>query len=395
MPSYIGRGEAVPFIVEQRSPEILQQAAQTSVAMNTFNKRPVASSQAKLSMLDTFPSAKWLTATPPADVDIAVKPTTEMAWKTVDMYIEEAATIVLIPENVLDDSEVNLWAEVKNRCAEAIARLIDQTTFFGSSPDGSAVPTTFPAGGIVGQAKTANHAYKWGTNSGTEDLAEAWNQTMSLVEADGYDVSASYADRGIRPYFRGMRDGNGSLLYASTMVGAVPVDSVYGVGVNYVTSGVWDKSKAVAVMGDPQWAVLGIRQQLTSKNLDQATIDGVNLAEQDMLGLRLKIRLGFIVLAPKGQGQTATPYPFAVLEPKAPRSTGATQGAPGTWAPSGSLPPHDLANLRGTPTITATPQTKWTTGNYVVLGDNSHAHWDADSWEAGDSPVLATGRGNR
>jgi HK97 family phage major capsid protein len=316
MPSYIGRGDAVPFIVEQRSPEILQQAAQTSVAMNTFNKRPVASSQAKLSMLDTFPSAKWLTATPPADVDIAVKPTTEMAWKTVDMYIEEAATIVLIPENVLDDAEVNLWAEVKNRCAEAIARLIDQTCFFGTAPDASAVPGTFPAGGIVGRAIAAGHSYQWGTNDTDEDLAEAWNQTMAKVEADGYDVNQSYTDRGIRPYFRGLRDKNGSLLYATTMVGAAPVDSVYGVPVNYVTSGVWDKTKAVAVMGDSQWAVLGIRQQLTSKNLDQATVDGVNLAEQDMLGLRLKIRLGFIVLAPKGQGQTATPYPFAVLVPK-------------------------------------------------------------------------------
>lgn len=317
MPNYISRGEAVPFIVEQRSPEILQMAAETSVAMNTFNKRPVASSQAKLSMLDSFPSAKWLTATPPADVDIAVKPTTEMAWKTVDMYIEEAATIVLIPENVLDDAEVNLWAEVKTRCAEAIARLIDQTVFFGTAPDSSAVPATFPAGGIVGQAKAKGHEYVWGTNDAAEDLAEAWNQTMSLVEADGYDVNQAYSDRGIRPYFRGLRDKNGSLLYATSMVGSAPVDSVYGVRVNYVTSGIWDKTEAVSVMGDAQWAVLGIRQQLTSKNLDQATIDGVNLAEQDMLGLRLKIRLGFIVLAPKGQGQTATPFPFAVLSPKA------------------------------------------------------------------------------
>jgi HK97 family phage major capsid protein len=316
MPSYISRGDAVPFIVEQRSPEILQMAAHSSTAMNTFNKRPVASSQAKLSMLDSFPNAKWLTATPPADVDIAVKPTTEMAWKTVDMYIEEAATIVLIPENVLDDSEVNLWAEVKTRCAEAIARLIDQTCFFGTAPDASAVPSTFPAGGIVGRAIANNHRYVWGTNDADEDLAEAWNQTMALVEADGFDVSAGYSDRGIRPYFRGLRDKNGSLLYASTMVGNAPVESVYGVPVNYVVSGIWDKTKAVSVLGDPSWAVLGIRQQLTSKTLDQATVDGVNLAEQDMLGLRLKIRLGFIVLAPKGLGQTATPYPFAVLAPK-------------------------------------------------------------------------------
>jgi HK97 family phage major capsid protein len=316
--NYISREDAVPFIIEQRSPEILQMATQQSVAMQTFNKRPVSSSQAKLSMLDTFPSAQWLVATPPADVDIAKKPTTEMAWKTVDMYIEEAATIVVIPENVLDDSEVNLWSEVQARAAEQIAVLIDDTVLFGVAPNATPIPSTFPAGGIVGQAIAKNHAYQWGTGAADEDLAEAWNQTMALVEADGYDVSQSYTDRGIRPYFRGLRDKNGSPLYATGLLNGVTVDSVYGVPVNYVLSGIWDKTKAVAVMGDPQWAVLGIRQQLTAKKLDQATVGDINLAEQDALALRLKIRLGFIVLAPKGLGQSATPYPFAVLTPKAP-----------------------------------------------------------------------------
>jgi HK97 family phage major capsid protein len=315
---YVSRDDALAFIVEQRSPEILQMAVETSVAMNTFNKRPVASSQAKLRMLDTFPTAKWLVATPPADVDIAKKPTTEMAWTTTDMYIEEAATIVLIPENVLDDSEVNLWAEVQARSAEQIAVLIDKTCFFGQSTTGDPIPATFPVGGIVGQAIAKGHDYTWGTNDPDEDLAEAWNQAMALVEADGYDVNQSYSSRGIRPYFRGLRDKNGTPLYASSLVNGVPVDSVYGVPVNYVTSGIWDPSKAVAVMGDAEWAVLGMRQQLTAKKLDQATVGDINLAEQDMLGLRLKIRLGFIVLAPKGLGQSATPYPFSVVAPKVP-----------------------------------------------------------------------------
>jgi hypothetical protein len=36
--------------------------------------------------------------------------------------------------------------------------------------------------------------------------------------------------------------------------------------------------------------------------------------------------------------------------------------------------------------ITANPATVWTTGQYVVPGDNSHASWDGDSWAAGDAP---------
>lgn len=312
---YIGRDDALAFIVEQRSPQIIQQAAQTSAAMNTFNKQNLGTNQLKVSLLDSFPTAQWLVATPPADVDIAPKPTTEMAWKTQDIYVEEAATIVLIPENVIDDATVNLWSEVQARAAEAVARLIDQTVFFGTAPVGS-VPSTFPAGGLVGQAIAANHDYVWGTNDPDEDMAEAWNQTMALVEADGFDVSQGYADRSIKPYFRGLRDGNGVPVYATSLRGGTPVDDVYGVPIDYVVSGVWDKTQALALVGDPNYAVLAIRQQLTAKKLDQATVGTINLAEQDMLGLRLKIRLGFGILVPKGQGQSATPFPFGVLAPK-------------------------------------------------------------------------------
>lgn len=314
---YISREDALALIVEQRSPEILQQATMQSVAMNTFNKRNVGAAVNKIRMLDTFPSAQWLTATPPADVDIVKKPTTTMSWTEREIYIEEAATIAIFPENVLDDAEVNLMAEVQARAAEQIAVLIDDTVFFGKSPNGTPIPGTFPVGGIVGEAIAKNHDYVWGTNDPDEDLAEAWNQAMALVEADGFDVNNAYSDRGVRPYFRGLRDKNGTLLYASSLAGSATVDSVYGVPVNYVTAGIWDKAAAVAVMGDANYAVLAIRQQLTAKKLDQATVGDINLAEQDSLALRLKIRLGFAVLAPKGLGQSATPYPFAVVAPKA------------------------------------------------------------------------------
>lgn len=315
---YVSREDALALIVEQRSTEILQMATEQSVAMQTFKKQPVTTSQMKISLLDSFPTAKWLVATPPADVDIAKKPTTTMAWDTQDMFIEEAATVAVFPENVLADAEVNLLAEVKARCSEAIAVLIDKTCLFGASTTGDPIPTTFPVGGLVGRAIAANHDYQWGTTDADEDLAAAWSEAMALVEADGYDVTDAYSDRGIRPYFRNLRDKNGSLLYATSFQGPVAVDAVYGVPVHYVTSGIWDKTQAVALMGDAKYAVLGIRSQLESKMLTEATVGDINLAEQDAIGLRMKIRLGFVILTPKGLGQTATPFPFSVITPKAP-----------------------------------------------------------------------------
>lgn len=313
--AYVSRADALAFIVEQRSPQIIQLATERSVALSSFRTIPVGTSTYRMSLLDAFPQAQWLTATAPADVDIVEKPQTEMAWKTQDILVEEAAAIVPIPENVLDDAEVDLWAEVEARTAESVAALIDQTFFFGTAPVG-AVPASFPVGGIVGRATAAGNVHPQGA---TEDLAEAWNQTMALVEADGYDTGRAYSDRGIKAPLRGMRDANGVPIYAANFQGTTSVDSVYGVPISYVTNGTWDRTKAQAVIGDPSLAVIIMRQQLTAKQLDQATLTGLgNLAEKDMLALRVKTRLGFGVLAPKGLGQSGTPYPFAVLGPKGP-----------------------------------------------------------------------------
>lgn len=313
--AYITRDDALTFIVEQRSPGIIQQATVKSVAMSTFRTIPVGTSSMRVSLVDAFPHAQWLSVTAPADIDVAVKPQTEMSWTTQDILVEEAACIVIIPENVLDDSEINLMREVESRVAEAIAVLIDQTFFFGTAPVGT-VPASFPVGGLVGQAIAKNHVYQAGTNNTDEDIAESWNQAMQLVEEDGYDVSQSYVPRSIRGKLRGMRDANGSPLYVTNFSGGGPTDAMYGVPLNYVTNGTWDSSTALALMGDPSMAVIAMRQKLTAKPLDQATLTGFgNLAERDAVALRVKTRLGFGVLAPKGLGQSATPYPFAVLTP--------------------------------------------------------------------------------
>lgn len=314
---YISRADTAAFIIEQRSPEIIEMATQQSVALQTFRQIPIGTSVARFALADTFPTAQWLTA-PAGDVDIAPKPVTEMAWTTQDVLIEEAATVVVIPENVLDDAEINLWNEVQSKAAEAVACLIDQACFFGTAPSGP-FPPSFPVGGIVGRAIAADHDYVWGTNDATEDLAEAWNQTMALTEADGFDINRSYASRMIRADLRGLRDGNGTPLYVTNLAGGGPTDAVYGVPISYVTNGVWDPTEALAVMGDASKAVILMRQRLTAKRLDQATVGNINLPMQDALGLRLKIRLGFTIMAPKGRPgtQTATPFPFSVLVPKA------------------------------------------------------------------------------
>ncbi len=86
---------------------------------------------------------------------------------------------------------------------------------------------------------------------------------------------------------------------------------------------------------------------------------------------------------PPGERDMHTPgWSNDPVAPATPPATGATAGTPGSWTPAGAAPPADFAALAS---ITAVPQTAWTTGQYVVLGDASNAFWDGAAWAVGQA----------
>lgn len=69
-------------------------------------------------------------------------------------------------------------------------------------------------------------------------------------------------------------------------------------------------------------------------------------------------------------------------------ATGATAGAPGSWTPAGSVPP---ANVAGMGSITASPATAWTVGQYMqtaTAGTSGQCYWNGTAWTAGKAPVA-------
>lgn len=63
-------------------------------------------------------------------------------------------------------------------------------------------------------------------------------------------------------------------------------------------------------------------------------------------------------------------------------ATGATAGIPGSFTPTNSYGPANLAGMSG---VTASPATDWTVGQHVVLRDGSLANWTGSAWAAGAS----------
>jgi hypothetical protein len=91
--------------------------------------------------------------------------------------------------------------------------------------------------------------------------------------------------------------------------------------------------------------------------------------------------LAGLPLGVKPMVHNSNPWTYAVTPLGGPiLATGATAGTPGTFQPTGAVVPADLAALAD---VIATPSTAWTTGQHVVLGDSTSAHWDGDSWASG------------
>lgn len=90
-------------------------------------------------------------------------------------------------------------------------------------------------------------------------------------------------------------------------------------------------------------------------------------------------------------GQSYSKFTGVVIQDVggASEATGATQGAPGTWTPAGSIPPADYTELAAE--ITASPSSLWSPGNYVTAVDGTEWHWNGSAWTSGRSPIGTSG----
>lgn len=295
----ISRSDAEGLLADQNIHEILQEAVQSSAALATFRTIQMGTQIAKIPIMTVLPTAQWITG------DTGTKPTSEQKWEKKTLTAEELAVIVPIPENVFEDSGFNVWDEVRPRIAEAFGKALDAAVFFGTS-----APASFDASLYEG-ALAASQVY--GVGDSGVDLAEDINQTWGLVEATGNDVNVQYASRRIRVSLRGLRDDTNQPIYLESLRSDGADRSLMGEQLTFVQNGAWDDDVTL-IAGDRNKAILGIRQDVTYKFLDQATLTGgINLAEMDMVALRAKLRVAFVVANTVESETGAQEYPFAVL----------------------------------------------------------------------------------
>jgi HK97 family phage major capsid protein len=301
----ITRSDAAALIPEEVSDAILSGVGGSSFALSNFRRLPnMSRKQTRLPVQAALASAYFV------DGDTGLKQTSDLQWANKYLNAEEIACIVPVPEAVLDDADYDIWAQVQPEIVAAIGRKIDGAVLFGTEK-----PASWP-GAIVPAAIAAGHTVARGTHTAQQGgLAEDINSAFTLVEEDGFGVTGAVAKLAVRGALRGVRNADGDRLPE------VSPDSIYGVGVNYGVPGTVWTGDSELVLGDFSQALIALRQDITYKVLDQAVISDsagnivYNLAQQDMVALRVVLRVAYQVANTINAENTDedTRFPFAVV----------------------------------------------------------------------------------
>jgi HK97 family phage major capsid protein len=291
------RTDGQALIPEQVVNDMLAHATKDSAALTQFRRVPVAANQVRFPILSALPMAYWVTG------DTGLKQTSEVAWANKYLNIEEIAVIVPIPENVVDDMSINVWDEVSPYMAEAVGRTLDSAIFFGAN-----APASFPTN-VAAAALAAGNAVTSIPTPANGGYMGALDSLYGVVEQDGFVVNALTGGLTVLSKLRAARNVQGDKTDPGRVVFSTGADgnriaAVDGLAVNTdAMQGMYGTAS-----GNPELFgfqrdqfVLGVRKDVTYKLLDQAVIQDntgaiiYNLAQQDMVALRLTFRAGWQV----------------------------------------------------------------------------------------------------
>jgi HK97 family phage major capsid protein len=304
----ISRTESQALVPENVSTDILKNLEYQSAALALSRKTTMGTNQTRMPVLAALPTAYFVNG------DTGLKQTTEVNWDNKYLNAEELAAIVPIPENVLDDASYDIWGNVRPLLEQAAGRALDAAVFFGVNK-----PASWPSD-IATAAAAAGNTIQRGTNAAAAGgLAGDISDTMATVEADGFTNTGVVTQRAYLGRFRQVRSTQGERLLDVDLNGKMVEGAPYQISMD----GLWPTGSGAAELfsGDFSNSIIAVRKDFTYKILDQAVIQDAtgtiiyNLAQQDMLALRMTYRVAWQVANTINYSQAveANRYPWAIL----------------------------------------------------------------------------------
>jgi len=284
----ISRSEVATLIEEAYAHDLLAYATEESTVLSAFPKVSMGTKTNNLPVLATLPTAGWVaeSATDPT----GVKPQSEVTWANRTLVAEELAVIIPVHENVLDDATTDVLGDIVRLGGQAIGKALDQAVIFGVNKPASWVSLDLLAAATAaGQVKEVGAT----ATANKDDIVGATNQVAELIASAGWAPDTMLSNLSLRYKVANLRDANGFPIFREESFG--------GFKTYFNRNGAWDSAAAVSLLVDSNRVRIGVRQDISVKFLDQATVGSINLAERDMVALRLKARFAYVL------GTAATP----------------------------------------------------------------------------------------
>lgn len=333
--------------------DIIEGVVTGSTILPLMKRLPnMTASQAQMSVLESLPSAYWVNG------DTGLKQTTDAAWKNKFIYAEELAVVVPIPINVLDDSEYDLFGQIRPRIVEQMYKAIDKAIILGENKPPKwregLIPSIINAGANVAPS--------------TDSLYIQISNAMGKVEEDGYNPNGLLGGVTLKKDFRnGLLDTTNQPLANS---------EVTALARYYADNGAWDSTLAKFIVGDFTQAVYAIRKDIEFKIFDSGVITDnegnilLNLLQQDAVAMRVTFRIGWELPNPINalNPDESTRFPFALVEPSS---------APTTYNVTFTVTDGDSNNVQGAE-ITFGGQVKTTNASgqavFKSLGNSDYTY---------------------
>jgi HK97 family phage major capsid protein len=307
----ISRTDASTTIPVEYSLELIEgMQSESSAVMGLARRlRDMTAYEKNLPVLSALATAYFI------GKDTGLVPTTEVNWTNVQIYAEKLAVMVPTPRDVLNDSNIPIWDQIRPELTRALGKAVDHAILYGTN-----APSTWPTA-IITAAASHSHGVAIGTGFDLyEDILVSDGTTDGVfpqVERDGYAVTACLADLSMKGRLRGVRDANGNPIFASSQDGSYTLDNVRTI---FPTNGAASSTYPL-IAGDWRYLAYSIRQGMTFRVYDQGVIQDQsgtithNLMQQDEVALMIIMQLGFAIANPPNpvNETEATRYPFSFL----------------------------------------------------------------------------------
>uniref|UniRef100_A0AAU8GNU8 Major capsid protein n=1 Tax=Mycobacterium phage Pharb TaxID=3136626 RepID=A0AAU8GNU8_9VIRU len=302
----ISRSEVATLIEEAYADTLLAAAKEGSTVLSAFPTVSMGTKTTHLPVLATLPEAGWVTES--ATDAAGVKPQSKVTWADRTLVAEEIAVIIPVHENIIDDATVAVLTEIAELGGQAIGKKLDQAVLFGTQKPASWVsPALLPAAVAAGQAVAVVDGI-----ANESDIVGATNQVAEAIAVAGWAPDTLISSLALRYKVANLRDANGNPVFRD--------ESFAGFRTFFNKNGAWDSDAAVELIADSSRVRIGVRQDIQVKFLDQATLgtgdNQINLAERDMVALRLKARYAY-VLGNSATAIGANKTPVGVVTPAA------------------------------------------------------------------------------